>query len=331
MHPEPAAFLAADPGTAPDDDGSWVLWGIIGISLVASIGAGLTGALQAGTLHDFFMVAIAVAVFGAGATYYQRVRKDRRLARLFRSAAELLLLALSIGSLSYVSAALNRPLWDDVFAAWDHSLGFHWPDWLRRVNDHPNVHVVLAIAYHSMTPQLALALVALLAVRNYRATDVYLIAFALSAWICVTVSAFMPGLSPLVHFGVTPAEYPNIILAVPLEFANQVQALRSGALHITDLGGAQGLVTFPSFHTSSAVILMLAFWQVPYVRWLGLLVNGTMLLAIPVEGSHYIVDVIAGIAVGLGSWQVAKAARVFGTSPAKPCMLQLGAPQVPAE
>ncbi len=329
MHPESAATGTADLRADAEDKVSWPLWGIIAVSLSASIAAGLTGALQAGSRQDFIMVGFAVAVLAAGTAYYGRVRGDRRLARLFRAAAEFLLLALSIGSLSYVAAALNRPLWDDVFAAWDSSLGFHWPDWLRLVNEHPRVHVVLAAAYHSMAPQFAIVLVALLAVRNYRATDVYLIAFALSAWICVSVSALMPGLSPLVHFGITPAEYPNISLAVPLEFATHVQALRSGTLQITDLGGAQGLVTFPSFHTSSAVILMLAFWQVPYVRWLGVLVNGTMLLAIPVEGSHYIVDVIAGIAVGLGAWKAAMVLRPLRTAPADP--RPIAAAAVPAE
>ena len=285
-----------------------VLWGIIAASLAASLAAAMTGALKAGSAPGFALLGAAVAALMAGSAFYGRVRGDLRLARLFRGSAELLLLTVTVGSLSYAAAALNRPLWDEVLTAWDQRLGFHWPDWLHLLNDHPNVHAVLAVAYRSMIPQFFLALVALVAVRNYRGTDLFLVAFALSAWVCVSVSALMPALSPLVHFGVTPAEYPNITLAVPLEFASQVQALREGTLHITELSGAQGLVTFPSFHTSSAVILMLAFWQVPYIRWPGLAANAVMLLSIPVEGSHYIVDVIAGIAVGLGCWKAAQAA-----------------------
>lgn len=313
MHAEPAGIYAADRAMVSHDQVSPALFAVTAVSLAASLVAAMAGALKAGSGPGFAILAAAVASLLAGSAYYGRVRGDRRLARLFRGGAELLLLTVTIGSLSYVAAALNRPLWDDAFTAWDRRLGFYWPEWLALLNDHPNVHLVLAAAYRSMIPQFFLALAALVAVRKYRATDVYLIAFALSAWVCVGVSALMPALSPLVHFGMVPADYPNITLAVPLEFANQVQALRDGALHITDLGGAQGLVTFPSFHTSSAVVLMLAFWQVPYARWPGVVVNGVMLLSIPVEGSHYIVDVIAGVAVGLGSWAIAQAAQSLGT------------------
>jgi len=68
------------------------------------------------------------------------------------------------------------------------------------------------------------------------------------------------------------------------------------------------LVTFPSFHTATAMLLLLAFRGVPYMRWVSLALNGLMLIAIPIEGSHYLVDVIAGIAVALLAWAAAAAA-----------------------
>ncbi len=102
----------------------------------------------------------------------------------------------------------------------------------------------------------------------------------------------MPAVSPLIYLGITAADHPHITLAVPMEFADQFQALRGGTMRLIDLGGTQGLVTFPSFHTVCAVLLTLAFWQVPYVRWPALALNGLMLLAIRIEGSHYPVDIV---------------------------------------
>jgi membrane-associated phospholipid phosphatase len=46
-----------------------------------------------------------------------------------------------------------------------------------------------------------------------------------------------------------------------------------------------------------AVILIAAFWPVPIARWLGAGVNSLMVAATPVDGSHYFVDVFAGVVV----------------------------------
>jgi hypothetical protein len=62
----------------------------------------------------------------------------------------------------------------------------------------------------------------------------------------------------------------------------------------------------------SAVLLLLGFRGVPYMRWVAFALNALMLIAIPIEGSHYLVDVFGGIAVALAAW--AGAARVVGIS-----------------
>jgi membrane-associated phospholipid phosphatase len=116
----------------------------------------------------------------------------------------------------------------------------------------------------------------------------------------------MPALSPLAHFAITPADHPNIVLAVPREFEVQALALRDGSMRMIELGEAQGLVTFPSFHTVVAVLLLLGFRHVPYLRWVGLVLNVLMLVSIPIEGSHYLVDLIAGIGVAWLAWGLAR-------------------------
>jgi len=55
-----------------------------------------------------------------------------------------------------------------------------------------------------------------------------------------------------------------------------------------------GLVTFPSFHAASAVLLAWALWHIPYLRYPGLALNAMMLAATPLYGSHFLTDVLAG-------------------------------------
>ena len=194
---------------------------------------------------------------------------------------------------------------DHAIDARDQAIGFDWRYWLAVLDGQPGLNRVLVLAYHSMWPQLALVIMALVTIRDYRRLDVLLLAFALGAVVTVTIAAFMPALSPLPDDHITPSDHPHISLAVPREFEAQALALRSGAMRVIELSGAQGLITFPSFHTVTAILLLLGFWRVPYLRWVSLVLNGLMLLAIPIEGSHYLVDIIAAVPVALLAWKAA--------------------------
>ncbi len=258
-------------------------------------------------MHDIAAV-IALTLFGLGmSALYTFKRPDERIARMFRGAVELFLITFLVGSLSYSATSLDLPMWDATFQAWDHVLAFDWKHWLTVLDGHPRINLVLVLAYHSMWPQLTLVLIALITIRDFRRLDVFLVAFALGAIITVVVAGLMPAMGPRAWLGITPADHPNITLAVSPEFEMQAAALRSGAMKIIDAGNAQGLVTFPSFHTVTAMLLLLGFRSVPYLRWASLILNGIMLIAIPIEGSHYLVDVIAGIAVALSAWAAANA------------------------
>lgn len=269
---------------------------------VAKLGVGVSIGFR-----DILGVGLIVIIPLAVSAVYAIARKeaDVRIARLARAAVEMILLTFLCGSLSYSATSLDRPLWDAVFHAWDQAIGFDWRYWLAVLDGQPRLNMLLVLAYHSMWPLVALVIMALVTVRDYRRLDVLLLAFGLGAVATVTIAAFMPALSPLPYYQITPSDHPHISLAVPREFEAQALALRSGAMRVIELSGAQGLVTFPSFHTVTAILLLLGFWRVPYLRWVSLVLNGLMLLAIPIEGSHYLVDVIAAVPVALMAWKAA--------------------------
>jgi membrane-associated phospholipid phosphatase len=58
-----------------------------------------------------------------------------------------------------------------------------------------------------------------------------------------------------------------------------------------------GLISFPSYHAATALLYIWAAWRTPVLKWIVLLLNIAMLLATPLHGSHYFVDVIAGAVV----------------------------------
>jgi hypothetical protein len=50
------------------------------------------------------------------------------------------------------------------------------------------------------------------------------------------------------------------------------------------------------------VLFPAALWRVGGVRWIALALNALLLISTPAYGSHYVVDVVAGIAVATACW-----------------------------
>ncbi len=75
--------------------------------------------------------------------------------------------------------------------------------------------------------------------------------------------------------------------------------LRDGSFRVLVAVGAEGIISFPSLHAALAVILVIALWPIPILRWLTLYLNLAVLLATPIDGSHYFIDVFAGIGVAV--------------------------------
>jgi membrane-associated phospholipid phosphatase len=69
-----------------------------------------------------------------------------------------------------------------------------------------------------------------------------------------------------------------------------------------------GLITFPSFHTAVAVLMVHAA-RGTSCFWLAIVVNALMILSTFTEGGHYLVDVVAGAAIALLAIGVVSAAR----------------------
>ena len=61
------------------------------------------------------------------------------------------------------------------------------------------------------------------------------------------------------------------------------------------LSHLDGLITFPSYHASAACIFVWATWRVRTLRYSVAALNTLIVISVPNQGSHYLVDVIAGV------------------------------------
>ena len=65
------------------------------------------------------------------------------------------------------------------------------------------------------------------------------------------------------------------------------------------LNDLEGLITFPSFHTAVAILFAWALWRTPVAWVFGVILNGLMILATPLAGSHYVIDLVGGTVVAM--------------------------------
>lgn len=96
-----------------------------------------------------------------------------------------------------------------------------------------------------------------------------------------------------------------------------IPALRAREVGVVDIAHLRGLVSAPSFHAAAAVLYIASAWRAPPLRWPLLALNGAMLLATPVEGTHYLIDLILGAVVAVGALAVTDALARIGIQPSR--------------
>jgi hypothetical protein len=290
-HVDPAPFLS----------GEWVLAALAASVVLdglllhrASLDVGATTALA--VFGAWAVIASTVcAVLRAPATLGQRVARD------FVEGVSLFGLVSLLGAIaSYPLAAGKHPLVDAQLEHVDLTLHFHWLNWYEWVAHHAWLQGLERTAYLSIfvTPAI---LIGYFALTGRRAESRMFIA---TFWVAVVVTLSLfplfPAAGPFATLWHGSAPY------MPLSALYQehvILALRQHAVRSIDLGALHGLVCAPSFHAASAVIYIATAARIRGLRWPLLALNGAMLLATPVEGTHYLADLLSGMAVaGLALW-----------------------------
>lgn len=229
-------------------------------------------------------------------------RSTRRPLRALADFAEYAIAFMLIGLLgavgSYPVSAASRGFYDPALQAIDEALRFDWLAWYALVAAHPVLQVAGHVAYEAiyLTPAAILGFFAWTGRR--REAHTMLATFWVSAAITLAMFYFMPAVGPFAYLWHGPIPY---MPASELWQPELIPAMRHHAMHVIDLGQLRGLVSAPSFHTAAAVLYVAIAWPYRVLRWPVLAINAAMLLATPVEGTHYLADMLGGAAVALTS------------------------------
>ena len=271
------------------------------VALVASLIASLALLARAGLrVTGDGHVALALTLGGVLvlALRSRRVTRGWRHAEALRDGAGYYALFTAIALVgavtSYPIAAATHGYADATLQRIDAALGFDWLAWYRAVAAHPVLQVLGTACYQSIyvTPAILLGWFARTGQRA--AAHRFLASFWLAAVVTLALFAAMPAVGPLSYLWHAPLPY---LPASETWQSDLIPALRAHRVGAVDLGALRGLVSAPSFHAAAGTIYLRTAWRTPPLRLPLIGLVAAMLLATPVEGTHYLIDIILGAGV----------------------------------
>jgi hypothetical protein len=295
---------------------NWIPIGLMSAALAASTALTNFSIELGGLLFSLGFVAL-YAGFGY-ANSRAPARRDPQVMFVLGSTAQVVLVTVIMSPLTYVAAAANFPLQDANLLAIDRALGLDWRGYVVFVNDHPALAATLSYGYTMIRWPIFAIPVVLAAAHRYQRTQEFTFAFALALIVTTIVSALVPAIGVYQEIGLDPATLASIEPGAYLGQVRDLAPVREGALRHLDLFGLAGIVTFPSFHATSAVLYAWALWPVRWIRPVAIVANAMMLASTPINGGHYFIDLVAGIAIAVLAVMAARAAsRRIGEATAR--------------
>lgn len=237
----------------------------------------------------------------------------------------LLSLISTIGAFAtYAVAALTTGYSDDLLVAVDRALGFDWVWFYDLTRDHAWLSVAGKISYLSIFISPSILVLALAWTGRRSEARRFLFAFAVALALTVLIATFFLARGAIeYHVGPTPSYMPQ----AGVNHAQIIQNLRDGTLTWVDPAQLSGLLTFPSFHATSAILFIWAAWPIGWLRGPMLAMNLAMLAATPIEGGHYLIDVFGG---AFTAWFGIAALRLVSPGPARETPAQAPIPATAA-
>jgi hypothetical protein len=223
---------------------------------------------------------IATALLTVIAMFYTTSGRSDAIARAAHASAQWIAFSTAGVVLSYLVTSTHAPLVDHTLLLIDLRLGFDWTAWTTWVGAHVAAHWFVAVSYGLLAPEMLLCLVWLPLAGS---GDELIGLLIIGALITIVLSGFAPAIGHLPHASQVA----------------QVTALRAGTMREIPLSHPEGLIAFSSFHTALAVSLAYASRRSRWLFPMTCLLGAAIVISVPSEGGHYIVDAIGGIAVAL--------------------------------
>jgi membrane-associated phospholipid phosphatase len=229
------------------------------------------------------------------------------LGYLIKAGTFSIVLAIVGVTFSYLTASLGMPLRDAELAAIDKVMGFDWPAFLAFTNDTAPLGFILRSAYHSAGPQLLALYLFLSFACWWERLAEFLAVLAVSSLLTAVGVTFVPAEGAYAFYLPPPEMFTAFSPKAGMWHHDVFMSLRTSPTPVLEFAKAEGLVTFPSFHTTLAIITTYAVRGVRYVFAPVCALNAIVIVATLPEGGHHLIDLFAGALIAAIAIAVARA------------------------
>ncbi len=209
----------------------------------------------------------------------------------------LVLLALPL--LNHLTMMIPFPYQDDFLSRLDRAIAFDWLGYFELVHSSPTAIAILEFCYVQLSNVGLMALVALAVIGDPRRMRFYIEVFFYTGAFAIVAGAAFPALAAVNHYVADLSAYPNFANPPGVYHLPYMEMLRDPARQVAlNPVGLPGLITFPSYHTASGILLCVAFFR----TWLfvpATIYSMLMIASSPVFGAHYLIDIIAGVVLAV--------------------------------
>lgn len=223
------------------------------------------------------------------------------------------LVTVPVVTATYLAMGVAMPITDPQLIALDEMLGFDWHGFVAFIDSRPTLAWLLALAYSSFFFQLLLLPVYFSLFRNAARAYAIVFGYTLLCIISCVISVFFPALGAFAFHGIEQADLAAINIKFAYFFLEQFHGVREQSEFVLNFTDSAGILTFPSVHAGVAVLCAWAAWQSCLLRYPLLALNIAMAVSAISHGSHYLVDILAGIVVAVLAILVTR--RVFYSAP----------------
>lgn len=225
-----------------------------------------------------------------------------RVLRIVSALHMQLIYGLASAMLSYSAAVVKRPLVDAAMLRADKAIGYDWYTYMSFMAASPALSDILTFAYNSLFWQMFI--ITLMAGWSRDRTQLQQIITAHMMVLMMTIGLFClwPVTTAWVHLRIDDETLQSLQL-VRGGWPQQLLDLRAG--RVTEVVPMMnfGIIGFPSYHCAAGLINIWASWRYPWLRWPMISLAATMILSTPINGGHYIVDLIGAVFVAIiGVW-----------------------------
>jgi membrane-associated phospholipid phosphatase len=266
----------------------WAIILVVAISdaiLLAETSFRLDAFSQLSILADLIPLAVVIVICRRWRSF---PRITPRLAHLSRTILSLALFINAVVILNFIlTGILPLPRWDEALAAADHALGLNWLDMYQWLTRHPAIEATLRAVYSSLGAEMLILLFALELLGHHNHARAFLLWFMITAIATVGIATLIPAAGAFVYY--------HLPVASTTGYVSQWADLRNGTLRTINPLDNQGLVVFPSFHASLAVLCAYAARPLRNLKYPLLALNLLIILSSPAMGGHYFIDIIAGV------------------------------------